>query len=136
MFRYLAERGVTLLVGRISGLFLSIGSNFSIASLLCALCIAITFVLLSRRPGKKDVKYKIMRRALFPRWLCRASFRADVGFLLFNVFAFAMLFGWAVITSQFVSAAVASALADRFGVRPKPALNDFTSRLIVTVCLF
>jgi sterol desaturase/sphingolipid hydroxylase (fatty acid hydroxylase superfamily) len=136
MFRYLAERGVTLLVGRVSSLFLSIGSNFSIASLLSALCIAITFVLLSRRPGKKDVKYKIMRRALFPRWLRRASFRADVGFLLFNLFAFAMLFGWAVITSQFVSARVASALADMFGVLPKTGLNDFLGRLIVTVSLF
>ena len=104
--------------------------------MLSALCIAITFVLLSRRPGKRDVKYKIMRRALFPRWLGRASFRADVGFLLFNLFAFAMLFGWAVITSQFVSATVAGALADMFGVRPKTGLNDFHSRLIVTVCLF
>ena len=93
--------------------------DLSITSLLSALCIAITFVLLSRRPGKRDVKYKIMRRALFPRWLGCASFRADVGFLLFNLFAFAMLFGWAVITSQFVSATVAGALADMFGVRPR-----------------
>src|SRR6266567_1494280 len=103
MFLYLAGRAVKFLVGSISSLFLSLGSTFSIASLLSALCIAITFLLLSRRPGRKHVKYKVMRRALFPRWLCRASFRADVWFLVFNLFASGMLFGWAVISSQFIS---------------------------------
>jgi sterol desaturase/sphingolipid hydroxylase (fatty acid hydroxylase superfamily) len=136
MFRYLAERGVKFLVGSISSLFLSIGSSFSIASLLSALCVAIAFLLVRRRPGKKDVKYKVMWRALFPRWLCRASFRADVWFLLFNLVASAMLVGWAVISSQFISNSVAGALADMFGVRPKTGLNDFISRSIVTVSLF
>jgi len=136
MFGALADRGVTFFVGTLSNLFLSIGSSFSIASLLSALCIAIAFVLLSRRPGKKDVKYKILWRALFPRWLGRASFRADVGFLLFNLFASALLIGWAVISSQFVGAAVAGALTGMFGVLPKPGLNDVLSRLIVTVSLF
>src|SRR5205085_1761852 len=68
-------RVVSSLAGSLSGLFLSLGSNFSIASLLSALCIAIAF-LVSRR-GKKPVKYEVMRRALFPRWLGLASFRAD-----------------------------------------------------------
>ena len=136
MFRHLAERVVRFLVGNFSGLFLSIGSSFSIASLLSALCIAITFLLLSRRPGKKDVKYKVMRRALFPGWLRRASFRADVWFLLFNLFASAVLFGWTVISAQFISDTVAVVLADIFGVLPKTGLNDFTSRVIVTVSLF
>jgi sterol desaturase/sphingolipid hydroxylase (fatty acid hydroxylase superfamily) len=131
-----AERVVKFLVGSISNLFFSIGSSFSLASLLSALCIAIAFLLLSRRPGKKDVKYKVMLRALFPRWLCRASFRADVWFLLFNLFASAMLIGWTVISSQFISDKVAGALADIFGVRPKTGLNAFTSRSIVTVSLF
>ena len=136
MFLYLAERVVKPLVGSISGLFLSLGSNFSIASLLSALCIAITFLLVSRRPGKKAVKYKVMFRALFPRWLSRASFRADVWFLLFNLFATGILFGWAVISSKFISDKVAGSLVDIFGVLPRTGLNQFTSRLIVTVCLF
>src|SRR5437762_12857489 len=103
MFRHLAARVVSFLVGSFSNLFLSIGSSFSIASLLSALCIAITFLLVSRRPGKKNVKYKVMCRALFPRWLRRASFRADVWLLLFNLFISAILFGWTVISAQFVS---------------------------------
>jgi len=77
-----------------------------------------------------------MLRALFPRWLWRASFRADVWFLLFNLFASALLLGWTVISSQFISNTVAGALADIFGVRHKTGLNDFTSRSIVTVSLF
>jgi sterol desaturase/sphingolipid hydroxylase (fatty acid hydroxylase superfamily) len=136
MLPYLAARAAKFLVGSVSSVFLSVGSVFSIASLLSALCIAIAFLLLSRAPGKKDVKYKVMLRALFPRWLRRASFKADVWFLIFNLFGAAMLIGWAIISSQFVSDTVAGALADVFGARPKPALNAVISRWIVTLCLF
>jgi sterol desaturase/sphingolipid hydroxylase (fatty acid hydroxylase superfamily) len=132
-----AERVVHFLAGSIASLFIALGSNLAIASLASALCIAILFLQLSRRPGKKSVNHKVMRRALFPRWLwSSASFRADVGFLLFNVFAFMMLFGWAVISSRFISETVSGALTATFGVLPKPGLSDFTSRLIVTVFLF
>jgi len=128
---------VHFLAGSIASLFIALGSNLAIASLASALCIAILFLQLSRRPGKKSVNHKVMRRALFPRWLWgSASFRADVGFLLFNVFAFVMLFGWAVISSRFISETVSAALTATFGVLPKPGLSDFSSRLIVTVFLF
>jgi sterol desaturase/sphingolipid hydroxylase (fatty acid hydroxylase superfamily) len=136
MLRHEAERVVQLLAGKFASLFLAPGSNLSVASLLSALCIATLFLLLSRRPGKKNVKYKVMRRALFPRWLCRASFRADVGFLLFNVVAFGMLFGWAVVSSRFIGHIVSGVLAGMFGVLPKTGSNDFTSKLIATVLLF
>src|SRR5258705_4457697 len=114
----LAERLVSFFAGKTSGLFLSFGSSFSIASLFSALIIATAFLLLTRRAGKKQVKYEVMRRALFPRWLRRASFRADVWFLLFNTFAFGMLFGWSVVSSKFVGDAVAGALSGIFGVLP------------------
>ncbi len=137
MVLYQAERVVQFLVGRIANLFLELGSDFSAASLFSALCIAILFLRLRRRPGKKDVPFKVMRRALFPRWLWRnASSRADVGFLLLNVFALGILVGWAVISSRAISHAVSGALADSFGVLPKTGLNSFTSKLIVTVSLF
>ena len=123
MFGHLAGRLVNFLVGRFSGLFLSISSSFSIASLLCALCIAITFLLLSRRPGKKNVKYIVMLRALFPRWLRRASFRADVWFLLLNLFASSILIGWTVISSRFIGDTVAAALTGVFGATPSSGAN-------------
>jgi sterol desaturase/sphingolipid hydroxylase (fatty acid hydroxylase superfamily) len=136
MVRHLAGRVVQFLAASLSSLFLSVGSSFSIASLLSALCIAITYLVLTRRPGKKDIKYEVMRRALFPGWLSRASFRADVWFLIFNVFASALLLGWTVVSAQLVSNTVARALAAVFGVRPETGLNGFASRAIVTVCLF
>jgi sterol desaturase/sphingolipid hydroxylase (fatty acid hydroxylase superfamily) len=136
MVLHWAERLVNFLVGSILSLFVPLGSNLSLVSLLSALFIATTFLLLNRRPGKKQVKYKVMRRALFPKWLRRASFRADVWFLLFNVFGFSVLFGWAVISTQFISNKVAAALAAIFGSLAGTGLNDFTSRLIATVCLF
>jgi len=136
MLGHLARRLVNFLVGTFSGLFLSIGSSFSIASLLCALCIAITFLLLRRRPGKKNVKYSVMLRALFPRWLRRASFRADVWFLLLNLFASSILIGWTVISSRFISDRVAAALTGVFGAAPGSGLNHVISRVLVTVCLF
>src|SRR3982751_2736030 len=123
MFLSLAERLVGFLVGGVSNLFLSLGSSFSLASLLSALCVAITFLLVSRGPGKKVVKYKVMFRALFPRWVSRASFKADVWFLLLNLFASGLLVGWTVISSRVVSQSVAGVLVDIFGVESRPGLN-------------
>src|SRR5262245_9191472 len=87
-------------------LFLGLGSTFSLASLLSALCIAIAFLVLRRRPEKRQVKYRVMGRALFPGWLRRASFRADIGFLLLNVLLAAMLVGWAIVSARTVSGIV------------------------------
>lgn len=136
MVRHLAAGALRFVVGSLSGLFLSLGSSFSIASLLSALCIAITYLLLSRRPGKKNVGYGVMFRALFPGWLRRASFRADAWFLLFNLFASALLIGWTVVSSQFISDRVARALTDVFGAAHGSGLNGFANRAIVTVSLF
>jgi sterol desaturase/sphingolipid hydroxylase (fatty acid hydroxylase superfamily) len=136
MFRHLAACAFAFLTGSLSGLFLSPGSSFSIASLLCALGIAITFLLVSRRRGKKPVKYSVMLRALFPRWLRRPSFRMDVWFLPLNLFASSILIGWTVISSRFIGDAVAGALSGAFGALPRIALNQFAGRLIVTVSLF
>ena len=100
MFRDAAERLIQFAVEKFASLFLSLGSSLSAASLFSALSIAVVFLLLNRRPEKKHVKYRVMGRALFPRWLRRASFRADVGFLLLNVLASGMLFGWAMICQR------------------------------------
>src|SRR5258706_3941045 len=132
-----AEGTVHIVFGKFTGLFLGLGSNFSVASLFCALGIAIAFILLRRRPGKRDVKMRVMLRALFPRRLYRgASFRADLGLLLFNVCAFGVLFGWALLSSEYIGRTTSGALAGLFGVLPKTGLNDFASTAIMTVALF
>ena len=131
-----AHRLLQFVVGTFATLFLTFGSNFSAASLFSALCIAVAFLLVRRRPVKRNVKYSVMGRALFPRWLRRPSFRADIGFFLLNVLLFGILFGWAIMSSRFVSQIVSVALTDTFGVLPKTGLNEVTSKSIVTVVLF
>jgi sterol desaturase/sphingolipid hydroxylase (fatty acid hydroxylase superfamily) len=131
-----AEGLANFFVGSILKLFVPLSSNMSAVSLLIALFVAAGFLLLKRPAGKKQVKYKVLLRALFPRWLGRASFKADIWFLLFNVFGLTILLGWAVISSQFVGNTVAAALTDMFGSVPATGSVGFTSRLIATVCLF
>ncbi|HWW84866.1 MAG TPA: sterol desaturase family protein [Vicinamibacterales bacterium] len=136
MFRHLAERALAFLAGGLSSLFLSPGSSLSIASLASALCIAMMFLLVRRRPGKKTVRYRVMWRALFPRWLRRPSFRTDVWFLPVNLLGSSLLFGWAVISSRLIGDFVSRALTGVFGPSPAIGLSAFTGRLIVTVCMF
>jgi len=134
MIRDLIGRAASVVGGTLSGVFLSNGSSFSIASLLSALCIAITFVLWRRRG--RVVRFAVMRRALFPRWLGRPSFRADIWFLLLNLAATTALLGWTVLSAQFISNVVAASLNGAFGVLPKPRLNEVVCRSIVTIVLF
>jgi len=136
MLLSIAERLLQFFVSGISTLLVSPGSSFSLASLVSALSVAIAFLVLRRPPRKKRVNYRVLFRALFPRWLRRASFKADVRFLLLNVFAFGLLLGWTVVSLQLVSATVAGVLASMFGVRATAPMNDFTSRSIATLCLF
>jgi sterol desaturase/sphingolipid hydroxylase (fatty acid hydroxylase superfamily) len=116
--------------------FLSLGSTFSAASLLSALCIAIAFILV-RRPRQRDVKLAVMFRAMFPRWVYRSpSFGADVKLLIFNVFVYGFVFGWTVLSSEFINRVTTAALVNSFGVLPKTGLSDLTSRSMMTVFLF
>jgi sterol desaturase/sphingolipid hydroxylase (fatty acid hydroxylase superfamily) len=125
MFLHSAERLLQFLVGKFVTLLLAFGSAFSLASLFSALCIAMAFLLLRRGPNRRQVRYRVMARALFPRWLRRASFRADIGFFLLNALFAAILLGWAILSTQSVSQFVSGTLTD-----------VFASQSIVTVALF
>jgi len=136
MFLHAAEHLLHSLVGKFATLLLAFGSAFSLASLFSALCIAMAFLLLRRGPNRRQVRYRVMARALFPRWLRRASFRADIGFFLLNALFAAILLGWAILSTQSVSQFVSGTLTDVFGVRPETGLNALASQSIVTVALF
>jgi sterol desaturase/sphingolipid hydroxylase (fatty acid hydroxylase superfamily) len=135
MLFHLAQQVAKFVIGSATNLLLPLGSNFSLASLLSALWIAIWIVLL-RHGLRKPVKYAVMIRALFPKWLRRASFKADVWFLLLNVFAMGLLIAWTTVSAHYISGRVGNALTGAFGVLPKPGLNELASRSVVTVCLF
>jgi sterol desaturase/sphingolipid hydroxylase (fatty acid hydroxylase superfamily) len=116
---------------------LPLHSTFSVASLFSALCVAAGFVLLKRRPDKRSIGYRVMLRALFPSWLYRnASFRADVGFLLFNVLVFGALFGWAMCSATVVSNSVRNALTIHFGASAGIGLNSLAGNAVAAVSAF
>ena len=94
-------------------------AQFSLASLLSALCVALLVMAWKRERRGKQIKLKVLLRAIFPRRLLRsASSRADVGFFLFNAFLATVLFGWAILSYHLVSTTVADTLASAFGARP------------------
>ena len=121
----------------LAGVFLAPDSTFSAASLFCALCIAVGFVLMTRRRDKRSVSYRVMVKALFPSWLYRhASFRADVGFFLFNTLVFGALFGWALFSSAAISNNVNAGLRSYLGAAPPLGLPPVLTNTLAAVGLF
>ena len=125
------------LIGMVVQLFLTLGGAFSIASLLCALCVAVIFLGLQRRRANRELKFRVLVRALFPRYLLSSpSSKADVGFFMFNSFMFGMLFGWAILSHQMVSGLVIDGLSAKFGAMPPVACGEFTAACLLTLALF
>lgn len=118
-------------------LLFGLGSQFSIASLFSALCVAALFLLLKRRRSRGDIRLSVMLRALFPRALFRsASCRADLGFLTLNTFVFPAAIAWAVVSSHAIGGWTAEALAGALGPRRATSWDPRLTQAIVTVCLF
>lgn len=114
-------------------------AQFSVASLLSALCVALIVLSIRRqRSGKsREVRFKVLMRAFFPRHLLRsASARADVGFFVFNAFLASVLFGWAILSYHLVSTAVAGTLESALGARAPTALPEAAAIAILTLALF
>ena len=113
------------------------GSPLSVSSLACAFLLAAGVLVWRRVRRGRELKLPVMIRALFPKtkWLS-ASHRADIGFVLFNAFLMGVLFGWALLTYNWVSAVVIDGLVGTFGASQPTALADIWVRLILTLGLF
>jgi sterol desaturase/sphingolipid hydroxylase (fatty acid hydroxylase superfamily) len=129
--------GVTYFFGQVSKLFLRVGSQFSLTSLFCALLLAAGFTAYRRLRKSRPVRLKTIVRGLFPEHILKSrSNRADFGYLYFNVFINSLAFGWAVLSYQFLSNGIISALVALFGPTHPSALPEFASRSIITLMLF
>jgi sterol desaturase/sphingolipid hydroxylase (fatty acid hydroxylase superfamily) len=118
-------------------IFLSPGGTFSLASLASALAIAVTVLLLRRKPGRRLVRPRALARAIFPRRIiASASMRLDIGLFLLNAFVLGLVFGWAILSYQLVSTLVNGQLAGAFGAPAPTALPSLACAVIVTVALF
>lgn len=125
--------GLSFLAGKLMQLAISPGT-FSLASLLCALCVATVFVV-SKRRGRA-LRPRVLLRALFPRRLRQSrSTRADIAFFFFSFFLVGALFGWAVLSLQVIDNATNQLLVATFGAQPT-RLSGWTGVGVMTFVLF
>ncbi len=117
------------------GTFLSRGSTLALDGLLCTLLLA-AFLAVPR--GRQRMpRLAVWWRALFPRRLLRTtSGRTDIGFFLFGLFGYGLLFGWTLFSAGPVAALAADRLTWLFGPAPAAALPGSLTRAILTVALF
>jgi sterol desaturase/sphingolipid hydroxylase (fatty acid hydroxylase superfamily) len=129
----MASDALSFVVAKVVHLVLSPGT-FSVASLLCALCVATLF--LGRRRRGKPLRLRVLLRAVFPRRLrISRSTRADVAFFFFSFFLVGVLFGWAVLSLHVVDNATNQLLAASFGAQPA-RLAGWPATGVMTLVLF
>jgi sterol desaturase/sphingolipid hydroxylase (fatty acid hydroxylase superfamily) len=116
--------------------FLSLGSVFSLASLACALLIALAFLVLQRRARGRRISFRLVRRFLFPRRLVWSpSTRSDIGFFLLNNTVSGVLFGWALISHNAIYGWMQTTLPATFGSHSF-TVGPWAGSIILTVAVF
>ena len=131
------SEGVIYLFNKLSRVFLSVGSVFSLTSLLCALSIAIVFVVLKRRQKNRPIRITTITRALFPRRITASpSHAADVGYFFLGIFVFGLILGWAVLSYQVLTNALIELLVTTFGKVEPTSSPEIVSRSVITLVLF
>ncbi len=129
--------GVSFFFGQLGKLFLSLGSHFSLSSLGAALIFSAAWFAWIRMKRGRRVRARTILRALFPRRILMSrSNQADIGYLFFNVFVFGVVFGWAVLSYQFVSNGIIAGLNAALGPVAPSSWPSFVTRSIITVMLF
>jgi sterol desaturase/sphingolipid hydroxylase (fatty acid hydroxylase superfamily) len=129
--------GIAFFFGQLHRLLLSLGSHFSLTSLGCALTFAALFFVWKRLKRGRRIRAKTIWRALFPkRIVASKSNQADIGYLFFNVFVFGVVFGWAVLTYQFISNGVVASLVAIAGPMTSSILPVYITRSVITIMLF
>jgi sterol desaturase/sphingolipid hydroxylase (fatty acid hydroxylase superfamily) len=129
--------GLSFFTGQLSKLLFSLGSHFSLTSLGAALAFATLFFVWQRLKRGRRLRARTLWRALFPRRIVASkSNQADIGYLFFNVFVVGVVFGWAVLSYQFISNGMIAALVALFGPVAPSTLPAYVTCSIVTLMLF
>ena len=124
-------------LGALSRPFLSFGSESSLTSLTCALAVAVVFLAIRRYRRRRRIRLKAIMRALFPRRIAsHPSTLVDLSYLVFNLFIFGAIFGWALLSYQVLGNGVSSLLTAALGTVTPTALPEFAARAIITLALF
>jgi sterol desaturase/sphingolipid hydroxylase (fatty acid hydroxylase superfamily) len=129
--------GIAFFFGQLGKLLFSLGSHFSLTSLIAALVISALFFAWQRHKRGGRIRWRTIARALFPRRiLAHRSNQADIFYLFFNVFMFSVVFGWAILSYQFVSNGIIAGLFALFGAVTPSTLPAYVTRAAITVMLF
>jgi sterol desaturase/sphingolipid hydroxylase (fatty acid hydroxylase superfamily) len=129
--------GIAFFFGQLNKLFFSFGSHFSLTSLAAALAFSTLFFVHQRRKRGRRVRLKTILRALFPKRIFNhPSNQADIGYLFFNVYVFGVVFGWAVLSYQFMTNGIIAGLVALLGPVEPSALPTLVTRSIITLMLF
>ena len=120
----------------LSEAFLALGSTLSLASLACALAISAGVLVRARLRRGRPVRWRVILRALPPRGLRHPSNVADLGFFIFNMFMAGALLGWALLSTNTVAHAVATALGSVPAHAPLRATPPWIAGPVVTLLLF
>ncbi len=130
-------KGLIGIVHKVYELLLSPGSQLSLTSLACALTIAAAFLSIRHLKRRGRLNTRALARTLFPtRILRHASTKADIGYVLFNVFVYGGIFGMAGLSYQFLTNAIIQALVATIGPIAPSTLPEIVRRAGVTVVLF
>ena len=130
-------KGFTYIFNQLGKLLLESGSHFSLTSLAVALMVATIFFTWQRVKRGRRVRAKTILRALFPKRILRSrSNEADIGYLIFNVFVFGVVFSWAILSYQFISNGIIAGLVALFGPVSPSALPAYVTRTVITAMLF
>jgi len=129
--------GIAFFFGQLGRLFFSPGSHFSLTSLIAALVISALYFAWQRHRRGRRIRLKTIARALFPPRIMRSrSNQADIFYLFFNLFMFSLLFGWAILSYQFVSNGIIAGLIAVAGPVAPSTWPAYVTRSIITVMLF
>jgi len=132
-----SARVVRYLGAKLYSIFLAPGGTFSLASLLCALFIALVFLHSRRRRRGRPLRLKVLVRAIFPKKIVfNRSTRADLGFFAFNTLAAGLLFGWALLSAHAVSGVVNQNLTFAFGQLAPTRMPEWICMATLTVAAF
>jgi sterol desaturase/sphingolipid hydroxylase (fatty acid hydroxylase superfamily) len=125
------------LLAVLSNIFLSVGSSFSMTSLLCALIVATGYIVWRRRRRGRAVRARTVLAGLFPRKIWKsASMTADLWLFFLNAFVMGTIFGWALLSFHVVGTSIPPILDAAFGARDPIPLPDWAARALFTLILF
>jgi sterol desaturase/sphingolipid hydroxylase (fatty acid hydroxylase superfamily) len=129
--------GIVYFGNQMRKVFLSSGSSFSLTSLACALVVAAAFIAIKRYRKNRRIRVRTIMRALFQaRFFKNPSSAIDAGYLYLNLFVVSIAISWAILSYQFLTNSLISALTVLFGALQPSTLSPLLSQGIITVILF